>query len=179
MSAVAEGWAVWLTGLPSSGKSTIAKALARRLEELSVRVQILETDELRKVLTPNPRYTEEERDFFYNAMVYIGTLLVKNGVNVIFDATANRRRYRDRARKQIRRFAEVYVKCPLKVCMERDVKGIYKAALEGRAKTVPGLQAPYEEPLNPEVVVETDRMTVEECVERILRELSGLFGVEG
>jgi len=176
---MAEGWALWLTGLPSSGKSTIARALAERLGRMGVRVQILETDELRKVLTPNPRYTEEERDFFYNAMVYIGTLLVRNGVNVIFDATANRRRYRDRARKQIRRFAEVYVKCPLTVCMERDVKGIYKAALEGRAETVPGLQAPYEEPINPEVVVETDRMTVDECVEKILTELSEFFGLGG
>ncbi len=174
-----EGWALWLTGLPSSGKSTIARALAERLGRMGVRVQILETDELRKVLTPNPRYTEEERDFFYNAMVYIGTLLVRNGVNVIFDATANRRRYRDRARSRIRRFAEVYVKCPLEVCVERDVKGIYRAALEGRAKTVPGLQAPYEEPLNPEVVVETDRMTVEECVEKILTELSEFFGLGG
>jgi len=174
-----EGWALWLTGLPSSGKSTIARALAERLGRMGVRVQILETDELRKVLTPNPRYTEEERDFFYNAMVYIGTLLVRNGVNVIFDATANRRRYREWARSRIGRFAEVYVKCPLEVCMERDVKGIYRAALEGKAKTVPGLQAPYEEPLNPEVVVETDRMTVEECVEKILTELSELLGMRG
>jgi len=172
-----KGWAVWITGLPSSGKSTIARGLAEKLARMGIRVQVLESDELRRVLTPRPTYTEEERDWFYGVMAWIGWLLVKNGVNVIFDATANRRRYRERARELIGpdRFMEVYVKCPLEVCMERDRKGIYKLALEGRAKTVPGLQAPYEEPLNPDVVVDTSTMAPEECVETVLRALVERF----
>ena len=171
------GWAIWITGLPSSGKSTIARGLAERLAEMGIRAQVLESDELRRVLTPEPTYTEQERDWFYNVMAWIGWLLVKNGVNVIFDATANKRAYRERARELIgpERFAEVYVRCPLEVCMARDVKGIYKLALEGKASTVPGLQAPYEEPLEPAVVVDTSEMEPEECVELVLRKVLELF----
>ena len=171
------GWAVWLTGLPSSGKSTIARGLAKRLAGMGVRVQVLESDELRRVLTPEPTYTERERDWFYNVMAWIGWLLVKNGVPVIFDATANKRAYRERARELIgpERFMEVYVRCPLEVCMRRDTKGIYKLALEGKAKTVPGLQAPYEEPLEPDVVVDTNEMGPEECVEAVLKAILERF----
>lgn len=157
-----KGWALWITGLPSSGKSTLARAVHRRLSELCVRAQILESDELRRVLTPKASYSEEERDHFYEALVYIGHLLVENGVNVIFDATANKRRYRDLGRRRIGKFMEVYAKCPLSVCIARDSKGIYRAAIGGKASTVPGIQVPYEEPENPEVVVETDKKTPEE-----------------
>jgi len=172
-----EGFAIWITGLPASGKSTIAKALTKKLAEQGVKVQILESDELRRVLTPKPSYTEEERDNFYRALTYIGRLLVNNGVNVIFDATANKRKYRDEARKHIKRFLLVYAKCPLKVCMERDPKGIYKAALEGRATTVPGLQVEYEEPEEAEVVVETDKEQPEEAVAKILRRARELLNL--
>ena len=114
-------------------------------------------------------------------MAWIGWLLVKNGVNVIFDATANKRAYRERARELIGpgRFAEIYVRCPLEVCMARDVKGIYKMALKGEATTVPGLQVPYEEPSEPAVVVDTSEMGPEECVNKILKfVLSHFYGRE-
>lgn len=166
-----KGWAVWITGLPSSGKTTIAKAVRGRLEERGVGVQILESDEVRRVLTPRPTYTEEERETFYSALAYIGGLLAENGVNVIFDATANRRRYREEARSRIERFLEVYVKCPLEVCIERDVKGIYRRALKGEAKTVPGLQAPYEEPLDPDVTIDCVADSPEEAANRIIKTL--------
>lgn len=172
-----EGWAVWLTGLPSSGKSTIARALAQRLAERGIRCQILESDELRRVITPNPTYSQGERDLFYGIMAYIGKLLTDNGVNVIFDATANRRAYRDRARRTIGRFMEVYVKCPLRVCMERDAKGIYRRGVEGAAANVPGLQADYEEPIEPDVVVESDKMDPEACVNAILDAMAAKFGL--
>ncbi len=147
-------WGVWITGLPASGKSTIAKALATRLESMGVLVQVLESDVLRRVLTPRPSYTDEERETFYKSMVYIGSLLASNGVNVVFDATANRRRWRDEARRAIPRFMEVYVDTPLEVCMKRDPKGIYRKAGRGRAQTVPGAQQTYEPPTRPELRIE-------------------------
>ena len=168
-------FAIWITGLPASGKSTIRKALVNRLEDAGIHAQVLESDELRKIITPKPSYSLEERDNFYNVMVYIGELLVRNGVNVIFDATANKRLYRDNARGAITNFIEVFVKCPLSVCMQRDPKGIYKKAKKGEAATVPGLQELYEEPLNPEIIVESDKEDPEAAAEKILQFLMRSF----
>jgi len=173
------GSAIWLTGLPASGKSTLATGVAGVLEERGVPVQILDSDELRQVLTPEPTYSQPEREWFYRVMVFIGALLVQNGVNVIFAATANRRRYRARAEQVIERFAEVYVRCSLETCMERDGKGIYAKVKAGQVHNVPGLQAPYEPPANPAVVVDTDHQTVTEGVEQIMAWLDERFLPEG
>ena len=134
------GWAIWITGLPASGKSSVTKALKEKLEEQGVGVQILESDIVRRVLTPNPTYLPEEREIFYNSLVYIGVLLTQNGVNVIFDATANRRRWRRAARGLINDFLQVYIRCPMEVCRERDPKGIYRRADMFEAVHVPGMQ---------------------------------------
>lgn len=161
------GFAVWITGLPASGKSTVAAALKREIEARGVTVAILESDSLRQVFTPHPLYTEEERDVFYGAMVYVGRLLTEHEVPVIFDATGNRRKYRERARQQIPRFVEVYVDCPLDVCVARDPKGIYRRAREGAAATVPGFQAMYEPPENPEIVVRGDEEAPKVAARRV------------
>ncbi len=166
-----EGFAVWITGLPASGKSTIASALKRELSSLGVNVAVLESDAFRKVLTPRPRYDDEERDSFYGALSHIGRLLTVHGVSVIFDATANRRAYRDRARRDIARFLEVFVDCPLAVCMGRDPKGIYRRGMEGNAAGVPGLQAEYEPPFVPDVVVRGDAEEPERAAHRIVGKL--------
>jgi adenylylsulfate kinase len=105
-------------------------------------------------------------------MVYIGTLLIQHGVPVIFDATANRRRYRDQAREQIPRFMEVYVDCPLETCIARDPKGIYRKAREGAAGTVPGLQSVYEPPENPELIVDGSREMPETAARRVIHKLA-------
>lgn len=147
------GWAVWITGLPASGKSTLARALSQKLARLGVRAQILESDALRAVLTPRPTYDPEERETFYSSMIFIGSLLSENGVNVLFDATAHRRAWRDKAREMFPDFMEVYVGTPLEVCRQRDPKGIYRKAARGEAATVPGPQQSYEMPEEPEVVV--------------------------
>lgn len=162
------GWAVWITGLPASGKSTVAHALKERLTILGVEAQILESDAVRKVLTPNPTYSSEERETFYNALVYIGGLLTQNGANVIFDATANKRRWRRAARGLIEKFLEVYIRCPLQVCRARDPKGIYRKASSGEAVHVPGAQEEYEEPLHAEVELDCLRDTPEASAEKII-----------
>lgn len=146
-------FAVWMTGLPASGKSAITRALVHELAARGIDVAVLESDAMRKVLTPRATYTEEERETFYRAMTYIGSLLVGHGVPVIFDATANRRAYRAGARAAFERFIEVYVDCPLEICMARDPKGIYRKARSGQASTVPGVQASYEPPERADVIV--------------------------
>jgi adenylylsulfate kinase len=168
---VEPGFAVWITGLPASGKSTLASALVRALKARGVAVAVLESDSLRRILTPHPRYTEEERDVFYGAMVYIGRLLTEHGIPVIFDATGHRREYRDRARAEIRGFIEVYVECPMEVCVSRDPKGIYRKARAGAAATVPGVQAPYQPPEHPEVVVRGDQDGPDEAARRVVATL--------
>jgi len=149
-------FAVWLTGLPASGKSTIARALVAELASRGVRPAVLESDALRRVFTPRPTYSDDEREIFYGSLIFVGKLLVEHGVPVIFDATANRRRWRDRARAEITRFAEVHVACPIEVCSARDPKGIYRMAREGSSSTVPGVQTEYEPPEKPEVTVRGD-----------------------
>ena len=166
-----KAFAIWVTGLPASGKSTIVKALSSALAARGLDVAVLESDVLRTVFTPHPRYDEEERQTFYRQLVYVGTLLAKHGVAVIFDATANRRVYRDHAREQIPRFLEVYVECPLEICMARDPKGIYRAGREGTATIVPGLQDAYEPPVNPDVVVHGDSDLPETAAQRITSKL--------
>ncbi len=146
-----EGFAVWLTGLPASGKSSITRELVKQLRAHGTLVVVLESDSMRKILTPDPTYSEEERDRFYQTLAEIGRVICESGINVIFDATANKREYRDRARSMIRKFVEVYVACPIDVCRDRDPKGIYQQAAQGAASTVPGVQAAYEPPLSPEV----------------------------
>ncbi|HZR45381.1 MAG TPA: adenylyl-sulfate kinase [Candidatus Manganitrophaceae bacterium] len=178
-SDIARGFAVWITGLPASGKSALTLALVRALSSRGVDAAVLESDALRRVFTPHPRYDEEEREVFYGAMAYVGRLLADHGVPVIFDATANRRAYRDRARGGIARFLEVYVDTPLSVCISRDPKGIYRKAQAGAAATVPGLQAGYEPPLHPEVVMKGDRETPERGAERVIARLSELGFLPG
>jgi adenylylsulfate kinase len=109
---------------------------------------------MRTILTPEADYSPAERDQFYRALVLIGALAARNGINVIFDATANRRAYREHARSVIPAFIEAYIECPLEVCMNRDPKGIYGRARSGAASTVPGLQMPYEPPLSPEITLD-------------------------
>lgn len=120
---------------------------------------------MRTQLTPFPRYDEADRDFFYACLARIGELVVARGKPVIFDATANRRAYRDAARERIARFAEVFVDTPLEVCRARDTKGLYRGA---KTATLPGVQAPYEPPLRAEVVVHGDRGTPDGAAAAIL-----------
>lgn len=158
---------IWITGLPASGKSTIVAALRPRLEGLGLIVDVLESDEVRRLLTPEATYSAEERDLFYRALAFTGQRLIVHGITVVFDATASRQAYRDFARAMIPRFIEVAVECPLAVCMQRDRKGTYDKGLRDESATVPGLQAPYESPANPEARIDTTRVSAQEAAQQI------------
>ena len=166
-----EGFAVWITGLPASGKSSIARELAGRLRERGIAVVVLGSDEMRRVLTAEPTYTAVERDRFYAMLAGVGEAVTKSGVNVLFDATANLRAYRDRARRRIPRFVEAYVDCPLETCRDRDPKGIYRHAGQSASGNVPGIQAPYEPPLSPDVRLDC-RHDPARSAEAVLRTLA-------
>lgn len=161
------GMVVWITGLPGSGKSTIADGIHTHFPDFV----ILRMDELRKIVTPDPSYSEGERDMVYRSIVYTAQVLSNLGHGVIIDATGNMRKWRELARKLIPNFAEVYLKCPLPVCAEREATrkerrgapgDIYKKGKSGWP--VPGTQAPYEKPLNPELTVDTDKKSPEDVV---------------
>jgi adenylylsulfate kinase len=160
--------AIWLTGLPASGKSTIVAALKPHLEGMGCAVEVLESDAVRRALTPTPTYSHEERGLFYRALAFMGARLVAHGVTVIFDATANRRVYRDFARSLIPHFIEVAVECPLELAMQRDYKGTYERGQRGESATVPGLQDSYEAPINPEVKIDTAKLSADEAARRIM-----------
>jgi adenylylsulfate kinase len=166
------GFAIWITGLPASGKSTVTVSLAAQLRDMGIDFTILESDALRQVFGSDSNYDERDRDYFYGSLAFIGRVLTEHGIAVIFDATANRRSYRDRARRQIPRFIEVLVECPLELCIKRDPKGIYRKAREGAADNVPGVQAVYEPPENPDVIVRGDRDEPEKSARRVIEILA-------
>jgi adenylylsulfate kinase len=166
-----------VTGLPGSGKSVVSRALTEILNKTGLSVQLLSSDELRKILTPKPTYSLEERDNVYATMVYMAKLLTRNGVNVLIDATGNLQRYRDDARSQIPSFIEAYLECPLDACIRREAERketynapaqIYQKAVQNKiSSTVPGVGQPYEVPLNPEVVVKNFALTPQEAAQQI------------
>lgn len=160
-------FAIWLTGLPASGKSSIVARLLPRLELAGLPAEVLESDVLRRILTPEASYAKEERDLFYRALAFMGARLFAHGVNVIFDATASRREYREFARSLIPNLLEVSIECPLEVCMQRDKKGTYKRGLQGESSTVPGLQAPYEAPTSPDLTIDTTVTSPDAAAEQI------------
>ncbi len=167
-SMTSKAFAIWITGLPASGKSTIVSALKPQLEGLGLTVEVLESDEVRRVITPTPTYSEAERDLFYRALAFTGQKLVAHGVTVVFDATASRRAYRDFAKSMIPRCIEVSVECPLATCMERDWKGTYRKGQLGESLTVPGLQSPYEAPINPDLRIDTTTTPSGDAAHQIL-----------
>jgi adenylylsulfate kinase len=147
--------AAWFTGLPAAGKSTIASEVARILRSQKMTVVLLDSDELRHVLTPDPTYSAAERNWFYDAVGFIAALLANNGVTTLIAATAPQRKHRNRARGRIDRFVEVYVDCTVEECRKRDPKGLWNQQKKGKISTLPGAGVPYEEPLEPEVVVDS------------------------
>ncbi|MBI3184029.1 MAG: adenylyl-sulfate kinase [Myxococcales bacterium] len=165
-----KGWVVWVTGRPSSGKSTFAGAVLRKLRQRGRASVLLDGDEVRRSLVPSPGYSPEERERFYATLANLAGALARQGLVVLVAATAHRRVIRARARKLAPRFLEVYLDVSAEECARRDTKGLYARARAGLAPTLPGAGVRYEPPSKPEVVAKggRDARAVEEVLERTL-----------
>ncbi len=172
------GFTLWFTGLSGAGKTTLANALIPQLRARGARVEALDGDEVRANLSKGLGFSKEDRDANIRRIGYVSRLLARNGVGVIAAAISPYREVRDEVRGVIEAdgaaFVEVFIKASLDALIARDVKGLYKKALTGEIKQFTGVSDPYEEPLKPELVVETDRETVEESAAKILAKLEEL-----
>jgi adenylyl-sulfate kinase len=169
-----EGFTLWFTGLPCSGKSAVGDRVAEILKDKGLRVERLDGDVVRQDLTRDLGFSKKDRDENIRRVTFVAKLLSRNGVAVLTSFISPYREMRDRARRETANFVEIYAKCPLEVCIQRDVKGMYQKALRGEIKEFTGVSDPYEEPLNAEIVLETDKETVDESVQKVLRRLTEL-----
>ena len=166
-----EGFVVWLTGLPGSGKTTIALRLEPELRKRGWPVEVLDGDEIRKNLSKGLGFSREDRETHLKRVTYVAKLLSRNGVAVIAAFISPYRNIREYARKETTNFMEVYVKCSVETCAQRDPKGLYRKASSGEIKDLTGPQDLYEEPLEPDLVVDTEKLSVEQSVDLILNKL--------
>lgn len=166
-----KGVTIWFTGLSGAGKSTLSEALTRHFQAQGRNVEVLDGDEVRTHLSKGLGFSREDRDTNIKRIAYVCKLLTRNGALCISAAIAPYGEARAWARQEIGNFVEIYVKCPLEVCRERDVKGLYKLVDEGKIQHFTGVDDPYEEPENPDLVVETSKQTIDESVASILAKL--------
>ncbi|MCG7216471.1 adenylyl-sulfate kinase [Paenibacillus mucilaginosus] len=162
------GTAIWLTGLPSSGKTTTAIALTAALKERGIRVECLDGDELRREVGQELGFGKEDRLETIRRAVYISKLLNRNGVTTIISMIAPYMEMRNYARAELESYVEVYLHCPLAECERRDVKGLYAKARKGEIAGFTGVSDVYEPPVNPEITIHTLTNSVESNVRQIL-----------
>lgn len=165
---------IWLTGIPASGKTTIALELKKFYEKKGLAVDTLDGDEIRKTLSKDLGFSPEDRKEHNRRVIFVAKILAKNGVTTIIPLISPYRETREYARKEIPNFVEVWVKASVDECKKRDPKGLYTKALAGEIKNLTGLQAPYEEPLNPELVLDTENQTVEQSITQLTSKLKEL-----
>jgi len=168
MKEIKPGFTLWFTGLPCSGKSTLAERIGEELIARGRGVEILDGDVVRTHLTKGLGFSKEDRDENIRRIGFVCSLLSKHGAIAISAAISPYRALRDEVRAKHINFIEVFVDTPLEVCIQRDVKGMYKKALAGQMKNFTGIDDPYERPLNPEVIVRTIGETPEESAAGIL-----------
>ncbi|MDY7041617.1 MAG: adenylyl-sulfate kinase [Chloroflexota bacterium] len=173
-----KGFTLWFTGLSGSGKTTLAKAVEQELRNRGLKVERLDGDIVRRSLTRDLGFSKEDRDKNIERVTFVAKLLTRNDVATLCSFISPYRAVRARSRAEIGNFVEVYCECSLEKCIERDVKGLYNKAINGEIENFTGISDPYEPPENPEIVVHTDRETVDESTAIILRRLAGLGYIE-
>ena len=173
-----QGFVVWLTGLPGSGKTTISRELEPKLRKMEWPVEILDGDELRLNLSKGLGFSREDRETHLKRAAYVAKLLSRNGVAVIAAFISPYQNVRDYARKETTNFVEVYVKCSVQTCAKRDPKGLYKKASAGEIKNLTGPQDLYEEPLTPDLIVDTEKLNVAESAGTIIKKLQDLHLIQ-
>jgi len=166
------GFALWLTGLSGSGKTTIARILEGRLADAGLRVQVLDGDEIRRGLSPEAGFSKEDRERHNRRVIFLAEMLLRHDVIPIIPLISPYAAVREEARGRLPRFVEVFVDASLDTCIARDPKGLYKKALAGEITNMTGLQDPYQPPATPEIVVKTDAETPEESARAILAYLA-------
>ncbi len=158
----------WLTGLPGSGKTTIGSSLVKEFESRDIKCELLDGDELRKIISSELGFSKNDRDIHLRRVTYLCQLLNRNGIVAIVALISPYRESRQYARSKIKNFVEIWVNCPLNVCIQRDPKGLYKKATDGKINALTGVQDPYEHPVNPEIILNTDNETANICTNRIM-----------
>ena len=169
-----QGFTLWFTGLSGAGKTTVSRRVAEELRARGMKVEVLDGDVVRENLSKGLGFSKEDRDTNIRRIGWVCEVLSRNGVVAIGAAISPYRAIRDEIRLKVRHFVEVYTECPIEVLAERDVKGLYKKALRGEIKNFTGVDDPYEPPLNPEVIIHSDRESVEESVGRVIQKLEEL-----
>ena len=162
-----KGVTVWFTGLPCSGKTTIADKLTPILRDRGKNVERLDGDIVRKGLTRDLGFSKEDRDMNIERVTFVAKLLTRNNVIVLATFVSPYIDRRQKTREEIENYIEVYVKASVEECIKRDVKGMYKKALAGEIKNFTGVDDPYEAPPTPEIIVDTDNETIEESVNKV------------
>ena len=168
---LARGFTLWFTGLSAAGKSTLGGAVSKELRDRGIPVEVLDGDEVRQNLSKGLGFSREDRDTNIRRIGYVAKLLTRNGVAVITAAISPYRAIRDEVREDIGAFIEVYVKASLDECIRRDTKGLYRRALAGELPQFTGVSDPYEEPVSPELVIDTERERVGESAARVIDRL--------
>ena len=168
------GFTIWFTGLSCSGKTTVSQAVARMLRERGLRVEVLDGDVVRENLSQGLGFSKADRDENIRRIAFVSKLLTRNEVATLVAAISPYRAAREAARREIGRFVEVYVNCPLEICMGRDMKGLYKRAVAGEIPAFTGISDPYEPPLSPELTLHTDKESLEESATRVIQRLREL-----
>ena len=164
-----KGFTLWFTGLSGAGKTTVSRLVEGHLHERGSRLEILDGDVVRENLSKGLGFSKEDRDTNVRRIAFVADLLSRNGVPVITAAISPYREIRDEAREMMGdRFIEVFVKASVEVCAERDAKGLYEKAFKGEIKEFTGVSDPYEEPLNPDIVLDTEKETVEESAAKLI-----------
>ena len=169
-----QGVTVWFTGLPCCGKTTIADRVAFILKQKGHPVERLDGDIIRQGLTNDLGFSKKDRDENIRRVAFVAKMLTRNNIIVLATFVSPYREQRRKARKLISNFVEVYVRCSLEVCKKRDVKGMYQKALEGKLSHFTGVDDPYEEPEHPELIIDSDKETIEESVLKVMKRLKEL-----